>query len=472
MKCNSVNYIGIIVHYSNTVNQYMKVLGMVDAEQNEYLWPYLLFLPSTRDARDEFIRTVIASRVARSIFSSFSENGHVLQRDLIEHLPHSNKSILSYVKTLQHFGLITTSTTVQSGKRVVIHELTKSGWGLARFFFEGLPSDIEELTAFLLEDYLTRLTTLYRELSIPESRLFEIFARTRARAILEGSEKYSQPEAVLFGTASYNTRIECAKIPPTGGLASCSSPLRSPGGSTAELALALAAAGFEISLVSSVGNDLEGWEIINQLVRGGVDVANVVVEHDKSTSESIIIAEKADSRMLVGVSPATALSIESASQVPWKIVENAKVVYIGELFVEVAVSVAAYAKSHGIPVVYRCSVPFWDMGLNRLAPVLNQVDILVVSRQAWHHLKRIMSSRPIQEIRKVTDAAIVIKETKNRYRLLLAGKQDLIFQTTEKADEVTRWFFVGLLKRIVEGSSIRDCVEYGVKFEKQQTGKA
>jgi sugar/nucleoside kinase (ribokinase family)/DNA-binding PadR family transcriptional regulator len=445
---------------------------MVDIEQNEYLWPYLLFLPSIRETRDEFIRTVMASRVARSVFSSFSESGQVLQRDLIEHLPHSNKSILSYLKALQHFGLITTSTTVHNGKRVVIHELTKSGWGLARFFFEGLPSDIEELTAFLLEDYLTRLTTLYKELGIPESRLFDIFARTRARAILEGSKKHTQPAAVLFGAASYNTRIECSKMPPIGGLASCSSPLRSPGGSTAELALAMAAAGFETSLVSSVGNDLEGWEIINQLIQGDVDVANVVVEHDKSTSESIIIAEKADSRMLVGVSPATALSIDSASQVPWKIVESAKVVYIGELFVEVAASVAAYAKAHEIPVVYRCSVPFWNMGLSRLAPVLNQVDILIISRQAWYHLKRIMSPRPIQEIRKVTDAAIVIRETKNRYRLLVAGKQDLIIQATEKVDEVTRWFFVGLLRRIAEGSSIRDCVEHGVKFEKQQTRTA
>jgi sugar/nucleoside kinase (ribokinase family) len=441
------------------------MLGMVETKPIEQLWPYLLFLPIESETRDEFIRTVMASRVARSVLSSFHEDGRVLQRDLVKNLHHSNKSVLSYLKTLNQFGLITTATTVDNGKRVVYHELTKSGWGLARFYFEGLPSDIEELTAFLLEDHLTRLTTLYKDLRIPESRLFDIFARTRAKAILKGSQKYLQPDIVVFGASAYNTRIECSKMPPAGGLASCSSPTRSPGGSTVELAIALATEGFHTSLVSSVGNDLEGWEVITQLIQGGVDVTNITVEDGKSTNESIIITENSTSRMLVGIGPITSLSISSPSQVPWNILEKAKALYIGELFVEVAASIAAFAKTHGVPLVYRCSVSFWEMGLNRLKPVLSQIDTLLISNQVWRHLNRSMGPRPIQYIQDVTDATIIIKDTKTNYRLVIQNEPEKSRTSESKSNEMTRWFSVGFLKKLAEGSTIRQSFEFAVDFE-------
>jgi sugar/nucleoside kinase (ribokinase family) len=441
------------------------MLGMVETKSYEHLWPYLLFLPVESESRDEFIRNVMASRISRNVLSSFHEDGRVLQRDLIQNLNHSNKSILSYLKTLNRFGLITTATTIRNGKRVVYHELTKSGWGLARFYSEGLPSDIEALTAFLLEDYLIRLTTLYKDLGIPESRLFDIFARTRAKAILEDSQKFSQPDIVVFGASAYNTRIECTKMPPAGGLASCSSPIRSPGGPTVELAIALAKEGLETSFVSSVGNDLEGWEVITQLIQGGVDVSHIAVEDGKSTNESIIIAENSTSRMLVGVGPITSLSINSPSQVPWDIVEKAKAVYIGELFVEVAASLAAYAKAHDIPLVYRCSVPFWEMGIDRLKPVLSQVDTLILSNQVWRHLNRVMGKQPIPAIREVTDAAIIIRDTEKSYRLLTTDEREVSLRSNSESTEMTRWFSVGFLNKISKGFTISDSFEYGVEYE-------
>jgi sugar/nucleoside kinase (ribokinase family) len=173
---------------------------------------------------------------------------------------------------------------------------------------------------------------------------------------------------------------------------------------------------------------------------------------------------------LVGISPATALSIDSASQVPWKLVEKTKVAYIGELFVEVAASVAAYAKAHAIPVVYRCSVPFWDLGLERLKSILNQADVLLISNQAWNHLNQIMSDGPMQKIREFTDAAIIVKETKSRYKLLMPGKPDAIFSSTERTDELTRWFLVGLLTKIIEDAPIKESVQHAIAFEKSRIG--
>ena len=75
------------------------------------------------------------------------------------------------------------------------------------------------------------------------------------------------------------------------------------------------------------------------------------------------------------------LSITSPSQVPWKTLESVKTVYIGEVFIEVAASIAANARAQGTPLVYRCSVPYWEMGLDRLKPILSQVDTLLISNK-------------------------------------------------------------------------------------------
>ncbi len=449
------------------VNRYLKVLGMENEIKTGPHWPYLLFLPTEPDSRDEFIRSVLASRLARSVLSSFDDSGRVLQRDLVENLSHSNKSILAYLKTLSRFGLITTGSTIHHGKRVVFHELTKNGWGLARFFFEGLPSDVEELTTFLLEDYLIRLATLYRDEGLPESTLFEIFARTRAKAILDGSSNYSNPEFVLFGASAYFTQIGCEKLPPIGGLSSCSSPVRQSGGPSVDLALALASDGRKTSFVSSVGNDMDGWNIITNLIQGDVDVRHIVVEDNKQTNESIIIEGPKGSRTLVGVSPDASLSITSPSQVPWNILENVKAIYIGELFVEVAASVAANAKANGNPVFYRCSIPYWEWGLERLKPVLSQVDTLLISNRAWKFIKKSIKPKPIQEIHRVTDANLIIRESAGRYQLVRTGNEVEYVDCEPGTGEITEWFVAGVMQKVVDGSNILQAMKHAVKSEKK-----
>ncbi|TFG99593.1 hypothetical protein E4H12_02135 [Candidatus Thorarchaeota archaeon] len=441
---------------------------MTQSNSIEPLWPYLLFLPAEYETRDEFIRSVLASRLARGILSSFSEDGRVLQKDLIEQLPHSNKSILSFLKTLQKFGLVTTGSTIHSGKRVVFHELTKTGWSLARFFFEGLPSDVEELTAFLLEDYLKMLATMYRAQGIPESTLFEIFARMRAKAILDGSKTYTTPTFMLFGASAYNTQLDCDKVPALGGLASCSYPVRHSGGPTVDLALALAKAGYDTTLVSSVGNDMDGWNIITDLIQGNVDVHHIVVDPEKQTNESIIIVEgEMGSRTFVGVGPATSLSITSPSQVPWDELKSSKVVYIGEVFVEVAAAIAAHVKVQGTPIVYRCSVPYWELGLDRLKPVLSQVDTLLVSNQAWVYLKKHYGSQPLLRLRAITDAAIIIHESKNEYRLNLADDKDYILSDKRNSADISELFVTRLLMKLTEDADIHQAVEYALARENQ-----
>jgi sugar/nucleoside kinase (ribokinase family) len=438
----------------------------------ENLWPYVMFLPWDLERKQHFIKRVLASRVASGVLSSFDEDGRVLQRDLVRKLPHSNKSVLAYLKILREYGLVTTASSVDEGKRVVYHELTKSGWGLARLFSPGLPSDIGKLTASLLEDYLSSLVSLYSEHGFDTSAIFDVFARTRAKAILQGSKVHEKPEYILFGATAYFTKIQCAKIPPVGGETGCSVPFREPGGSTVETALALADSGQRVTFVSSVGNDQDGWSVISGLANRNVDVSHFVVEDEKHTNETIIVDEEAGSRTLVGIGDISALSITSPSQVPWNVIASSKVVYLGEVFLEVAVSIAAYAKANGVPIVYRCSPHFWKRGVHEIEPVLSQIDVLIVSEREWKELKNQLGSNPIPVLRDLTNAALIVMLDKDAFKVHIDMDAKPIWHVREySTDDITAWFMSGFLQSLAAGATALEAFEAAMKNEQKHFSK-
>ncbi|MFX1264579.1 MAG: carbohydrate kinase family protein [Promethearchaeota archaeon] len=434
--------------------------------EGEQLWPYVLFLPDNLERRLSFIRSVLASRIAPSVLGRFDESGRVFQRDLVKQLSHSNKSILAFLKTLRDFGLATAKSAVRGGKRVVYHELTKNGWGLARFFSEDLPSDLGALTEHLLEDYLTNLVALYRDLDLDESSIFDVFTRTRAKEILKGSVEYEHPEYALFGSAAYFTEIRCGTIPPPNGEVGCNAPIRYAGGPTLNLALALADEDREVALISAVGNDQDGWNVIATLAAHGVDTSHFVVEDGKHTNETVTIQDENSTRTLVGIGDLSALSITSPSQVPWDKIIDAKAVYIGEVFVEVAVSIASYAKANDIPLVYRCSPHYWKLGISELEPLLRQVDVLVISAREWKEVGEAIGPGPMERLQSLSDASIVLQHSKDAYLVHLNSEsRPTEFTCDFSTDDVTQWFMAGLLQAIGEGEDIVRAVEKGVLLE-------
>jgi sugar/nucleoside kinase (ribokinase family) len=166
----------------------------------------------------------------------------------------------------------------------------------------------------------------------------------------------------------------------------------------------------------------------------------------------------------VGISPSTSLSITSPSQVPWKVLERAKSVYIGEIFVEVASSIAANAKANGIPVFYRCSIPFWELGLERLKPVLSQVDILLISHRAWNYLKKTLKPNPIRRIQRITDALLLIREAANKYRLVEGETQQFV-ECDNGTNELSEWVVAGIMQKSVDGFTIPKALEDSIKDE-------
>ena len=425
-----------------------------------------MFLPLDLEEKRKFIKSILASKVASSVLSSFDESGRVFQKDLVQNLNHSNKSILAYVGSLQKYGLVSSGSEIQNGKRVVYHELTKNGWGVARMFFEGWPSDISELTSFLLEDYLTHIVSLFRDQDLAGSTIFEIFAKARARSLLGGSQEYDNPDFLCFGASSFYTVVKCENIPNPNEIASCETPIRFPGGPTIELATCLSNSGLKVSLVSSVGNDQDGWNLISDLIQRNVDVSGISIEDNKHTNETVLLGDTKGYRSMIGVDSDAALSITSPSQVPWSKLEKVKVVYIGEVFIEVASTIAAFAKSSNIPVVYRCSVPFLEMGVSQLEPILKNVDILLLSHQAWAYLKKTGMKNIIPSLQKYTNAIIVVRQSNQEYNIVTSVAPPITKKSSIETEDISQWFTAGLLKGITDGLSLEDSILYGIEQER------
>jgi sugar/nucleoside kinase (ribokinase family) len=398
---------------------------------SDTFWPYILPMPTNYEHRIRFIRDVLASRVASSVLGQFEESGSVLQRDLIRGLSHSNKSIIHYLEVLRSYGLIQTGSRVNNGKRVVYHELTGMGESLVHFFSEHLPTNVGDLTESLLEDYLTSLLSFYRAHDLEESIFYEILARVRARTIVEGSIQYDHPDFMIVGASALFTSIDCEELTDSVADISCRMPRYSAGGPSLELASHLADRKSQSVFVSSIGDDLNGWRILNSLLSKGVDVTHFVIESEKHTNETIVINDGLVIRKLVGIDEGFSLSITSPSQIPWIVLKESRMVYIGEVFLEVGLAIAAYCKANGIPCVFRCSQHYWKLGVSRIKSLLNQIDVLLISPQEWEIAQHELGSNPMAALRSHTQAEILIKMSKETYGVMKEGSESLLTLTKQ-----------------------------------------
>jgi sugar/nucleoside kinase (ribokinase family) len=241
-------------------------------------------------------------------------------------------------------------------------------------------------------------------------------------------------------------------MPAIGGEMGCSVPYREPGGSTVELALSLADSGLPVTLVSAVGNDQDGWSVISSLVNRNVDVSHFVVEDEKHTNETIIIDEEEGARTLVGIGDVSALSITSPSQVPWDVIDSAKVVYLGEVF--------------------RCSPHFWKRGVDVIEPILNQIDVLIVSDREWQEIKNQLGSNPIPSLQDLTDAALVVMQDKDTFKVFTDKTSKPIWHVREySTDDITPWFMTKFLQSIANNITLSKAFDVAMKHEQKQMSK-
>ncbi len=428
------------------------------------LWPYLLFLPIDMEKRNKFIRSILSSKVASSIFSSFGTEGRVLQRDLVEELPHSNKTIISFLEKLRKYGLIISGSEVSGGKRVVVHELTKTGWEFSRFFFEGLPSDIGDLTTSLLEEYLLRLVMLHREQQLPDTMVFDAFTRARTKAFIHNSPKYNKSDVTIIAPIIVDTILKCRDFPSPGETVEYQPLMRIPRGTGFDVAKQIADHQVRVAYISEVGNDQKGWNALSELIRQNVDVTGVKISETLHTPESFTLTNEKDERKLIDRSEKIAFNIHSPSDVPWSTLESTRVVFLDDISPEVGITIAVFSRSRGIPVVISCPPLCTKDRFEDYIPFLSQVDVILMSNESWSAIKKVMDNNPVKQMRLHTQASIIARVTKRSYKLYLPEK-GITSQTSNQSNDITTKYISGFLKGMLQAYSIQEAHNMGLEYE-------
>jgi ribokinase len=246
---------------------------------------------------------------------------------------------------------------------------------------------------------------------------------------------------------------------------------RYAGGMGANVASALARLKVPVAFVGKIGNDFIGRVLLDSLVKNGVDVSNVTLATLRSL-RTLILQDNKDGRWLLALgSPESAISVTKPSEIDWDLVDQSQIVYVGEVFVEMASTIANYAKNKGKTVVYRPGVPYLRFGVEKLQDVLKHVRVFILNNVGWKTLQE-ASKKPLEtpaELLKNGPSIVIVTRGRDGCSVYtLEDSYDIsvpaglrvkykVTDTTGAGDS----FSAGLIRGLLEGWMLKQAISYG-----------
>jgi len=147
----------------------------------EQYWPYVVPLPKRREDRQRFLLKIFGSNVTIDILELVSSKAKIAQKELIEKLPYSNKTIVTRLNDLVSLGILNESMEKvnRDGRRVWIkqYSLTEVGKWVALLISppETLEKEeLEELLRKLFRFYVQSILELYVKYNLDIESFFKI----------------------------------------------------------------------------------------------------------------------------------------------------------------------------------------------------------------------------------------------------------------------------------------------------------
>jgi hypothetical protein len=146
------------------------------------LLPYVIFLPSDRDAQLKMLSTVFGSAVNLEILLAFCGKSRVYQKELIETLSYSNKTIISHLKELVSMGVLKEGMEKREGdeKNVWLKyfEVEPSKRWLIFLIYDPQslsPDTTRKLIREVAQYYFKKIAELARSNGISTQEIIELF---------------------------------------------------------------------------------------------------------------------------------------------------------------------------------------------------------------------------------------------------------------------------------------------------------
>lgn len=402
-----------------------------------------------------------------------SPNRRIYQKNLITELDFSNKTIIEALKKLVSAGILEQGMErhKEKGKAVWTKWYTPTFQGkwlalLLQSQTKISKDEAREIIMELFSMYMENIVKLCTDYNI-EPTIFESMTNKALLRMLDETKLRTagRSRVAVYGSAAVDTIAATDRLPQKdeslyiGDVEDC------PGGSAANVAIALRRLGIPVSFAGKIGDDSEGVLLMEEFQREGVNAEGIIVEHGKHTTKTFITVDQhGDKRIHILGGSNAALSITSPSEVDWSKIDESEITYVGEVFLEIAELIASYAQGYGKKVVYRPGLPMIEFGAEKVRRILRNTNILLMNQRGWNAIKNESDSTPAN-LTKLGPSTIIVTEgiggcavyTKDEAFTMPAYKVKAT-DTTGAGDA----FAAGLIAALLEKKSLRDCAKYAL----------
>jgi len=439
----------------------------------EKFWPYILPLPKKTAQQYRVLLSAFGSKLSLEILKRASPEKKVYQRDLIATLPYSNKTVIDYLNKLVSTGILESGMERVKVKNRTIWAKWYSPTPLGRWFaLLLLPTDefgLDESKRTLSEIfdiYSENVSELSLKLGLsPVTLASKVYQAYVTKEVEKDRKTHRRSDVLVFGSAAVDFSIRLEDIPDIDRSMVVPEQLESPGGSGANVAAALSKLEVSTSFISRVAPDIYGCLVVEALKMQGVDLSQLEIRPDLRTLRTIIMTDKqGEKRIFSPVGESTAVSIVSPDEVNWKRIDDCKVVYIGEAYLELAELVASYAKSRNKLVLYRLLTPYANYGFHRISKILKNADLLLMNEKTYASLKK--SSTELHSPRDLLQYGLktVIVTMAEKGSKVFAAEETFEVPAVEVNTVDTTGagdaFAAGLIKAVLDGIPIKGAIRY------------
>jgi sugar/nucleoside kinase (ribokinase family) len=404
-------------------------------------------------------------------------DAHTFQHDLISRSGCSNKSAIKYLKQMVNAGILE-----QGMERVV--EKSKVAWkkwyaptGLGKWIIlfltppEEIPHELAKQTIEeLFRLYSSSVVEVCEKYGFTIDSFQQVLDEQYMKSIVTKAKK-TEPKAVVYGSAALDIYGDLEGLPSVDETIYVEETARYAGGMGANVAVALARLDVPVAFVGRIGSDFVGRTLLESLARNGVDVSGVTITAQRSL-RTLILRDRKEGRWLLALgSPNHALSIASPSEIDWNTLDQSQIVYVGEVFTEVASTIASYAKNRGKTVIYRPGAPYLRLGVEKLQGILEHAKVFILNDAGWNSLQN-SSKKPLKtpmELLAYGPETVILTRGKEgsvvytkdgSYVMPVSAVMQARFRTvdpTGAGDSLS----AGLIKGLLQGWELKKAISFG-----------
>ena len=448
---------------------------MAQETSSKRIWPYVLPFPLDTEKRG-LIWSILQSRVGLKILKTMSIEERTYQHDLIQQQPYSNKSIIEYLKKMVRAAILEEGmkTNTERGRTVWVKWYKPTSLGKWLILFLRTPEEVPpSLTKTIIEELFHLYASSIVEVCQRYGMDIDSFHQDLDKQYLLETAKTQmllEVDVAVFGSVALDIHGTLRKLPASDEVVYVQETGRHPGGMGANVAVALSRLNVPVAFFGRIGSDSTSRVLLDNLTKNRVDVSNVCLV-EASSLQTLILSDNQGHRWLFAVgSPKSAISLASPDEVNWKLLDRCKVVYIGEVFVEVASSIADYAKAREKRVIYRPGTPYMRFGVENLRRALKSTTTFILNQAGWKQLQaasKVRLKSPADLLKYGSESVILTKGidgceifSANKHREFsvapwLRGKFKAV-DPTGAGDG----FSAGLIKGLLENRSVEKVVEY------------